>query len=251
MNKNNKKVNAIIILIGNEILSGRTQDANATFLSKWLNELGVRVEEVRVILDEQKVIVNCINEVRKKFKYVFTTGGIGPTHDDITAECIAAAFNCHLVLDEDAVTCLSRSGRALNPARLKMAHVPEGASLIDNSLSNAPGFRVENVFVLAGVPSVARAMFSTFADDLGVGGSIYSRNVDVFLPEGDIAQPLEDLALKYSTVEIGSYPFFRDGCYGANLVVRGMDESVVEKVIGLVVATMRNLGDESSVGEPS
>ena len=242
---------ACVLIIGNEILSGKTQDTNLRFLGSELAQRGVHLTEARVLPDDKTEIINALNECRAKYTYVITTGGIGPTHDDITAECIATAFNRHLVLDEDAVTCLSRSGRALNPARLKMAHVPEGASLIDNSLSNAPGFRVENVFVLAGVPSVARAMFSTFADDLGVGGSIYSRNVDVFLPEGDIAQPLEDLALKYSTVEIGSYPFFRDGCYGANLVVRGMDESVVEKVIRLVVAAMRNLGDESSVGELS
>ncbi|MED5536061.1 MAG: competence/damage-inducible protein A [Pseudomonadota bacterium] len=242
---------ACVLIIGNEILSGKTQDTNLGFLGSELAQRGVRLAEARVLPDDKAEIISALNECRAKYTYVITTGGIGPTHDDITAECIAAAFNRHLVLDKDAVTCLSRSGRELNPARLKMAHVPEGASLIDNSLSNAPGFRVENVFVLAGVPSVARAMFSTFADDLGVGGSIHSRSVDVFLPEGDIAQPLEDLALKHPAIEIGSYPFFRDGCYGANLVVRGMDESVVEKVIRLVVATMRNLGDESSVGEPS
>ena len=131
-----------------------------------------------------------------------------------------------------------------------MAHVPDGASLIDNPLSNAPGFRIENVFVLAGIPSVARAMFSTFGDELGVGESIHSRNVDVFLPEGDIAQPLGRIALDYPQVEIGSYPFSREGRYGANLVVRGMDESIVDEVIGLIVVAMTDLGGESSVGEP-
>ena len=147
MNKNNKKVNAIIILIGNEILSGRTQDANATFLSKWLNELGVRVEEVRVILDEQKVIVNCINEVRKKFKYVFTTGGIGPTHDDITSRSIAKAFNLHYGYNKEAYEILEKYYKPgeFNDGRKKMAKMPDKASLIYNPSSGAPGFIIENV----------------------------------------------------------------------------------------------------------
>lgn len=243
--------NACVLIIGNEILSGKTQDANLRFLGSELALRGVRLAEARVLPDDKAEIVAALNKCRARYTYVITTGGIGPTHDDITAECVATAFDRELVLDEEAAGRLRRSGHELNPARLKMAHVPKGATLIDNPLSNAPGFRVENVFVLAGIPSVARAMFSTFGDELGVGESIHSKNVDVFLREGDIAQPLEHIALEYPQVEIGSYPFSRDGRYGANLVVRGMDESIVDKVIGLVVAAMGDLGGESSVGEPS
>ena len=177
--------------------------------------------------DDKPAIIATLNECRAKYTYVFTTGGIGPTHDDITADCVAAAFGRDLILDEEAAARLGRSGHELNAARLKMAHVPEGASLIDNPLSNAPGFRIENVFVLAGIPSVARAMFSTICEGLGGGESIHAHSVDVFVREGDIAGPLEAIALEHPDVEIGSYPFSRDGRYGATLVVRGIDEAVV------------------------
>ena len=211
---------ACVLIIGNEILSGKTQDKNLQFLGTELARRGVRLEEARVLPDDKTEIIATLNACRARYTYVITTGGIGPTHDDITAECVASAFNRDLILHDDAVALLRRSGRDLNPARLKMAHVPKGSVLIENPLSNAPGFRIENVFVLAGIPSVARAMFSNFADQLGAGGSIHSRNVDVFLPEGDIAQPLGGIAAKHSDVEIGSYPFSRDGRYGANLVVQ-------------------------------
>ena len=160
MNKNNKKVNAIIILIGNEILSGRTQDVNATFLSKWLNDLGVKVEEVRIILDEQEDIVNCINEVRKKFKYVFTTGGIGPTHDDITSRSIAKAFKLSYGYNKEAYEILEKYYKPgeFNDGRKKMAKMPVKASLIYNPSSGAPGFIIKNVYCLPGVPSILRSM---------------------------------------------------------------------------------------------
>lgn len=242
---------ACVLLIGNEILSGKTQDRNLAFLGSELGRLGVQLREARVLPDDKAEIVAALNQCRARYTYVITTGGIGPTHDDITAECVAAALERDLVLDPDAVARLRRSGRELNAARLKMAHVPQGATLIDNPLSHAPGFRVDNVFVLAGIPSVARAMFATFAPQLGVGASIHARAVDVYLPEGDIAQSLETIATTYPEVDIGSYPFARDGRYGANLVVRGMDESVVEEAFGRVVTAMRALGGESSVREPA
>lgn len=242
---------ACVLLIGNEILSGKTQDKNLQFLGAELARRGVRLEEARVLPDDKDEIIAALNACRARYSYVITTGGIGPTHDDITAECVASAFNRDLILHDEAVELLRRSGRELNPARLKMAHVPEGSVLIENPLSNAPGFRIDNVFVLAGIPSVARAMFATFADQLGVGDAIHSRNVDVFLPEGDIAQPLGGLAERYPDVEIGSYPFSREGRYGANLVVRGVDESVVEEVMGRVIGAMRELGGDESVSEPS
>ena len=188
---------ACVLLIGNELLSGKTQDSNLQYLGSKLAELGVRLAEARVLPDDEDVIVATLNECRKQFDYVFTTGGIGPTHDDITAQCIAAAFGRELILDEEAVARLRRGSFDLNEARLKMALVPDGATLIDNPLSNAPGFRVENVFVLAGIPSVARAMFETIAAELAVGTPIHSRNVDVFLREGDIAEPLERIAAQY------------------------------------------------------
>ena len=153
--------NACVLIIGNEILSGKTQDTNLQFLGSELALRGVRLAEARVLPDDKAEIVAALNKCRARYTYVITTGGIGPTHDDITAECVAAAFDREFVLNEEAAARLRRSGHELNPARLKMAHVPEGATLIDNPLSNAPGFRVENVFVLAGIPSVARAMFST------------------------------------------------------------------------------------------
>ena len=240
---------ACVLIIGNEILSGKTQDTNLRFLASELSSRGVVLAEARVLRDDKDAIIATLNECRNKYSYVFTTGGIGPTHDDITAECVAAAFGRELVLDDEAMDRLRRSGRELNPARLKMAHVPEGADLIDNPLSNAPGFRVENVFVLAGIPSVARAMFGTFADELGAGERIHSRNVDVFMAEGDIAGPLESVAKTYPGVEIGSYPFSRDGRYGANLVVRGTNASVVDEAIEQVIESMTALGGDSVIGE--
>ena len=242
---------ACVLLIGNELLSGKTQDANLQYLGSELAELGVRVAEARVVPDDEDVIVATLNECRAQFDYVFTTGGIGPTHDDITAQCIATAFGRELILDEEAVARLRRGAFELNEARLKMARVPDGATLIDNPLSNAPGFRVENVFVLAGIPSVARAMFETIAADLAVGSPIHSRSVDVFLREGDIAEPLERIAAQYSDIDIGSYPFSRDGRFGANLVVRGTDVGQLEEALTQIVAAMTELGGESRVGPRS
>ncbi len=241
---------AAVLLIGNEILSGKTQDVNLQYLGSELATLGVRLVEARVLPDDKDIIVSTVNECRARFDYVFTTGGIGPTHDDITAQCIAAAFGRGLILDEDAVVCLRRGSFELNEARLKMARVPEGATLIENPLSNAPGFRVENVFVLAGIPRIARAMFETIATYLAAGPPIYSRNVDVFLREGDIAEPLELIAAEYPEIDIGSYPFARDGRFGANLVVRGTDEQRIDEALASIIVTMTELGDDSSVGQP-
>ena len=242
---------ACVLLIGNEILSGKTQDVNLQYLGSKLAKLGVRLTEARVLPDDENIIVSTVNECRARFDYVFTTGGIGPTHDDITSQCIATAFSRELILDEDAVACLRRGSFELNEARLKMARVPEGATLIDNPLSNAPGFRVENVFVLAGVPSIARAMFETIAADLTAGEPIFSRNVDIYLREGDIAGPLERIASEYHDVEIGSYPFKRDGRFGANLVVRGTNDEQLEEILAEIIAAMKELGGESTVGQPT
>jgi molybdenum cofactor synthesis domain-containing protein len=241
---------ACVIIIGNEILSGKTQDANLQFLGLELGKLGIRLAEARIIPDIEDTIVATVNEMRTKYRYVFTTGGIGPTHDDITALAIAKAFGRGLVLDAIAVQRMQRGRFELNEARLKMAHVPEGATLIENPMSFAPGFRVDNVFVLAGIPSVARAMFGTLVAELDSGGSIFSANVDVFMREGDIAKPLEEIALEYADLDIGSYPFSREGRFGANLVVRGLDKGRVAEAIGRIVSTMTELGGPANLGAP-
>lgn len=238
---------ACILIIGNEILSGKTQDANIQFLGFELAKLGIRLEEARVVRDVPDAIVKHLNECRAKFTYVFTTGGIGPTHDDITAECVALAFGVELVLDPDAVEILKRGGRALNEARLKMARVPRGAELVANPVSGAPGFRMDNVFVFAGIPSIARAMFASAVPMLVKGSPILSASVDVYLREGDFADQLTQIQNVNAAVEIGSYPFNRDGRLGATLVVRGTDRALIDRVVEKVVAAMTALGAETKV----
>jgi molybdenum cofactor synthesis domain-containing protein len=233
---------ACVLIIGNEILSGKTQDANLQYLGQELGKLGIRLGECRVVRDDEAAIVAHLNECRAKYTYVFTTGGIGPTHDDITAESIAAAFGVPLVVDAEARRRLESYGRELNEARLKMARVPAGSTLIENPVSHAPGFRMENVFVLAGIPSIARAMFAAAAAELRHGAAIRSASVDVWLREGDFAAVLERIAEARSEVEIGSYPFARDGRFGANLVVRGTDADAVEAVLAEITTEMAALG---------
>lgn len=238
---------ACVLVIGNEILSGKTQDTNLQFLGFELAKLGIRLAEGRVVRDEPAAIIGHVNECRRKFTYVFTTGGIGPTHDDITAECIAQAFGVPLVLNDDAVERLNRGARSLNEARLKMARVPRGAELVDNPVSNAPGFRVENVFVFAGIPSVARAMFASAIPMLAQAAPILSASVDAFMREGDLAEPLERIQQRYADVEIGSYPFSREGKFGATLVARGTDRAKLNRAVDEIVAAIAALGGETKV----
>ncbi|NIW23578.1 MAG: competence/damage-inducible protein A, partial [Gammaproteobacteria bacterium] len=229
----------------------KTQDANLQYLGRELGKLGVDLTEARVIADVEATIIDTVNELREKYTYVFTTGGIGPTHDDITALSIAKAFGRELVLDDSTVEGMKSRDIELNEARLKMAHVPEGATLIENPGSFAPGFKVENVYVLAGIPSVARAMFGTLLDELNAGATIHSTNVDVYLKEGDIAKPLEAIAQEFVDLDVGSYPFVRDGRYGANLVVRGTDADRVAAAMTAIVNTMTDAAGAENVGEPS
>jgi molybdenum cofactor synthesis domain-containing protein len=238
---------ACVLIIGNEILSGKTQDANLQFFGLELAKLGIRLAEGRVVRDEPAAIIHHLNETRREFTYVFTTGGIGPTHDDITAECVAQAFGVPLEQNADAVERLQRGGRPLNEARLKMARVPRGAELVDNPVSNAPGFRIENVFVLAGIPSIARAMFASAVPMLAHGAPIVSASVDAFLREGDFADALTKIQADHPTVEIGSYPFNRDGRLGATLVARGTDRALLEKVAADIVAAITALGGATHV----
>ena len=238
---------ACVLIIGNEILSGKTQDANLQFLATELAKLGIKLEEARVVRDDPAAIIRHLNECRASFTYLFTTGGIGPTHDDITAECIARAFGVELVLDPEAVERLKRGGRPLNEARLKMAKVPRGAELVDNPVSNAPGFKIGNVFVLAGIPSIARAMFTSAVPLLAKGTPIQSSSVDAYLREGDFADALEQIQNAHPQVEIGSYPFNRDGRLGATLVVRGTDRSLIASVVTEIDAAMVKLGGETKI----
>src|SRR3954453_3300800 len=206
-----KTVTACVLIIGNEILSGGTQDANLAFLAKGLNDAGIRLREARVIPDDAATIVATVNEGRGNFDYVFTTGGIGPTHDDITSACIAEAFGVQLTVHPEARRILESHypPGGLNAARLRRAHVPEGPALLPNPISRAPGFRVENVYVLPGVPQIMQAIFNELKHRLKGGAKVLSRSVSCSLGEGTIAQELAALQERYPDVEIGSYPYFR------------------------------------------
>lgn len=216
---------ACLVIIGNEILSGRTQDKNLAWLAAQLNECGVKLARAHIIADIEEVIINTIRDAARAHDFVFTTGGIGPTHDDITAECIAKAFDKKLILHPDAhETLLKHYGKNdLNEARLKMAHVPEGAHLIANPISAAPGFRIENVYVFAGIPSVMQAMFANMRHELGVGPKMHSRNISAFVTEGVLAEGLSAIQKDFADVEIGSYPFFQQGKLGTSIVMRSLD----------------------------
>lgn len=238
------EVGAAVVIIGNEILSGRTRDANLQFLATALGEVGIRLREARVVSDVEDDIVRAVDDLRGSYAYVFTTGGIGPTHDDITAAAIARAFGVPLVRSGEALARLRRHYRPedLNPARLRMADLPEGAEPIDNPISNAPGFRIGNVFVLAGVPRIAQAMFDHVRPLLKGGPPMIARTVTMFLPEGSLAAGLADIQARLPAVEVGSYPFIRQERLGAAIVVRGVDETAVAAAVAEVAALARSLG---------
>ncbi len=239
---------ACALIIGNEILSGRTQDVNLNYIATRLTEHGVQMAEARVIPDVEEVVVATLNECRAKYDYVFTTGGIGPTHDDITAECVAKAFGVPLIQHADARSILEEQFKArnieLNEARLRMANTPEGASLVENPVSGAPGFRMDNVFVLAGVPSIMKAMFESALSEIRGGKPIESRTVIAFLPEGTLAGPLRTLQGDYPDIDMGSYPFYKVGRYGSNLVLRGTDSGRLGEAVDRLVKMVGDLGGE-------
>ena len=217
---------AALIIIGNEILSGRTQDKNLSYLANWLNEIGIQLSEVRVIRDEEKVIIDTVNHLRSEYDYVFTTGGIGPTHDDITSLSIARAFGVELEVNDKALSILKEYYKdgELTEARMKMTMIPIGAELVDNPVSKAPGFKMDNVFVMAGIPSIMQGMLEGARRFLKGGDVVKSMSIDVFTPESNVAQALTDLQNKYNDVEIGSYPFSKDNRFGTTLVMRSSDE---------------------------
>jgi molybdenum cofactor synthesis domain-containing protein len=233
MKKANKKLNAAIIIIGNEILSGRTQDTNVSTIAVWLNSLGVKLEEVRVIPDVEKTIINNVNETRKKFKYVFTTGGIGPTHDDITSKSISKAFNLKYCYHPEAFKLLENyyeKGK-FNIGRKKMAKMPKNSSLIYNPSSTAPGFFVKNVYCLPGVPSILKSMLGDLNNKIIGGSKILSKTLSLKTVESEISVPLEKVQNKYKKLEIGSYPFFKQGKLGVSLVIRSKNSKLIEKCI--------------------
>ena len=216
---------AALIIIGNEILSGRTKDKNLAYLAEWLNEIGIQLYEVRVIRDDEKEIIDCVNLLRKKFDYVFTTGGIGPTHDDITTESIAKAFGVELETNSEALKILQGYYKKgdLNEARLKMTLLPIGAELVENPVTKAPGFKMDNVFVMAGIPSIMQGMLEGARVFLETGTKMSSKSIDVFMPESFVATELSQIQDNYLNVEIGSYPFNKDGKFGTSLVMRSTD----------------------------
>lgn len=225
---------AAMIVIGDEILSGRTRDSNMHYLAKELVKTGIDLQEVRIVSDEEHVIIFAINELKKKFNYVFTSGGIGPTHDDITADSIAKALNVKIGVRSDAKRLLTKyyqkSGIALNESRLRMARIPEGAHLIKNSISGAPGFQIENVYIMAGVPSIFQSMVNFCLKNITRGSPIISQSITIKLPEGEIAKKLKQLATENPEVSFGSYPFLKDGNLGTDVVIRSKDEEKIQKL---------------------
>ena len=229
MKKANKKTNAAIIIIGSEILSGRTQDVNVVSISEWLNELGVKLEEVRIIPDIEDTIVKTINDVRKKFNYVFTTGGIGPTHDDITSRSMAKAFNLSYGYHKEAYEILEKYyGKSeFNVGRKKMAKLPDKALLIFNPSSGAPGFIVDNVYCLPGVPTILKSMLGGLNDKIKGGKKILSKTISIRTVESEIAESLEGIQNKFKDIDIGSYPFFKQGKVGVSIVIRSTEENLI------------------------
>lgn len=233
---------AAMMVIGDEILSGRTRDANMYHLAGQLTEAGIDLREVRVVSDDRGAIIAATQALSAGYDHVFTSGGIGPTHDDITADCIAAAFNKNIDVRADARGILEQhyanSGIELNAARLRMARIPDDAELIDNPVSAAPGFTLENVHVMAGVPSVFQAMVESLLPKLTGGAPLVSETLRIDRGEGDIAGPLGALAAEYPMLSMGSYPFQKkNGKYGSNVVIRGADAALVRKVKGLLAET--------------
>ena len=226
----NTKVNAAILIIGNEILSGRTQDTNTSTLAIWLNSIGVKVNEVRVVPDNEKIIIDTLNLLRRTYNYVFTTGGIGPTHDDITAESVSKAFNRRYQIHKEAFKLLEayyKQGE-FNEGRQKMVWMPEGAELILNPTSGAPGFKVDNVFCLPGVPSILKSMLGGLKNKIIGGEPILSHTISLRTVESEIANSLTKVQQQNKDVEIGSYPFFHAGKLGVSIVIRSEDKSKIE-----------------------
>ncbi len=239
---------AAVLLIGDEILSGRTKDKNLGFLADYLTALGIDLKEARIVADVEAEIVTTVNALRSRYTYVFTTGGIGPTHDDITADAMARAFGVPIGHDPRAVEILmayfKANGREPSEARLRMARIPEGATLIANPVSAAPGFQIGNVFVMAGVPKIMNAMMDDVAPRLSRGVPMQTRSIEFLGGEGDAARPLGEIQKQFPSVVIGSYPFQTPEGFGTNLVLRSRDSAVLDEARDAVVAMARQLTAE-------
>jgi molybdenum cofactor synthesis domain-containing protein len=236
---------AAVLLIGDEVLSGRTKDKNLGFIADYLTAMGIDLKEARVVADAEADIVEAVNALRARYTYVFTTGGIGPTHDDITSDCIAKAFGVGISHHPEATEILLKHfaslGREPNEARMRMARIPHGATLVENIVSKAPGFRLENVFVMAGVPKVMNAMMDAIAPTLNKGTPVLSRGVAFLGGEGDIAKPLQEIQSRYAMLSIGSYPFESAEGYATNLVLRGRDVTALVAAFTEVKAAAEEL----------
>ena len=244
-------VTAGLVVIGNEILSGRTQDVNISHIASRLSSVGIRLGEARIVSDNEAAIIEAVNVLRSHHAYVFTTGGIGPTHDDITAESVAKAFDLPLIQHPEAMACLQAHydglGVEMNEARARMANTPEGASLIDNPISAAPGFKIGNVHVMAGVPKIMQAMLENVLPSLQGGEVWLSRTVCSSLPEGEIAAGLGEVQDEYPDLEIGSYPARTKGDYRLSLVLRGTDEAMLNRAAEAVMIMIDASGGKCEV----
>ena len=236
---------AAICIIGDEILSGRTQDKNISQIGLWLNIQGIRLKEVRVVPDEQGMIVEAVNILRERYDYLFTTGGIGPTHDDITVDAIAAALGVDVVIHPEASEVLHRyyeSRGGVTEARMRMARVPDGADLIRNKMSGAPGIRVGNIFIMAGVPHITAGMLESLTGTLEGGLPVLSATIGCWVAESEIADLLGATERAHDGVQIGSYPFFREGRTGANFVIRSTDQVVLDACVADLSAALTEGG---------
>ena len=242
---------AALVIIGDEILSGRTQDKNVAQIALWLNIQGIRLREVRVVADDMDAIIEAVNLLRARNDYLFTTGGIGPTHDDITVDAIAAALGVDVVIHPEASAVLhayyeTRGG--INPGRLRMARVPDGADLIPNKMSGAPGIRHGNIFIMAGVPHITAGMLDALTGSLEGGAPLLSQQIGCWVAESEVAKLLGDTEKQHEGCQIGSYPFFREGKVGANFVVRTTDAGQLAKCIDALKFGLHGLGYDTVDG---
>jgi molybdenum cofactor synthesis domain-containing protein len=246
------RVTAAVLIIGDEILSGRTQDTNLNFIAKYLGTYGVDLAEARVVPDIEDEIVTALNHLRGRYDYVITTGGIGPTHDDITADSVARAFGVSLYEHPEIIAMMTaRWAGELNAARRRMARVPEGGTLVKNAVQGPPGFQIGNVFVLAGVPQIMRGMMEDVGPRLRTGKVVIARTVRVTgTGEGVIAAPLEAIAKAHPDLSLGSYPFYGEGGYGANLVIRGRDAEEVASTMDSLIAALKAVGVADILPDP-
>jgi molybdenum cofactor synthesis domain-containing protein len=240
-------ITAAVLVIGDEVLSGRTQDTNTNHIARFLSAMGIDLRECRVVPDVEEEIVAALNALRRRYTYVFTTGGIGPTHDDITADAVAKAFGVGIDYHPEAMALMAaryKNPEDFNEMRKRMARIPDTATLIRNSVSTAPGFHIGNVFVMAGVPMVMKAMLEELSSRLEHGAVAHVATVEAHLPEGQIAAALANIQTAHKTVSVGSYPFYREGGPGTQLVVRGRDASEVEAAAAEIEAAVRSEGAE-------